>query len=76
MIVPGASRLKLTLLAGVLSRDLAVCCGHIFRLKTTQLRKIWQQCWAKVKYDGFMYYFKKEEVGRVNFIPSKFISFT
>jgi len=59
----GASHLQLTLLSGVLSRDTAVCCGNIFRLKTAQFRKNWKQCWAKVKHDGFMYYFKREEVG-------------
>jgi len=58
----GASRLQLTLLAGVLSRDTAVCSGSIFRLKTTQFRKNWQECHAKVKHDGFMYYFKREQV--------------
>ena len=64
-ITTGASRLQLTLLAGVMSRDTTVCSGHIFRLKTNQFRKNWQQCWAKVKHDGFMYYFKRKEVDRL-----------
>jgi len=55
--------MQLTLLAGVLSRDVVLCSGYIFRLKTNQfLKNSWQQCWATVKHDGFMYHYKKEDV--------------
>ena len=61
----GARRLQLTLLAGVLSRETALYSGYIFRKTTQLLKNYWQQCWATVKHDGFMYYYKKEEVDRL-----------
>jgi hypothetical protein len=61
LVIKSPTQLKLTVAAGVLSRDIPVHSGYVQQFDDKKMLKNWQRRWAELKHDGFLYLYKKSD---------------
>lgn len=57
----GPTCLELGVASGFLSRDICICSGYL-NLKPDGIMRNWKRRWCQLKYDGFLYYYKADNV--------------